>query len=99
MHFLEALPHVKCFLIWQERRREVLAALRAAGFQMYGEGGSPLGNPETYLADGLKVGELSGGQRHLIYILSVLAAQVRGARRHAGWDGSSPEGGCEDCRS
>ena len=57
------------------RRREVVAALRAAGFQMYSEGGQPTGSPEQYVADGLTVGELSGGQRQLVYILSVLASR------------------------
>jgi len=61
----------------QERRKEVLAALRASGFQLYGEAGVPRGDPEQYLADNLKVGELSGGQRHLVYVLSVLASQPR----------------------
>jgi len=60
------------------RRREVLAALEASGFQLYtAESGTPIGNPEQYLADGVKCGELSGGQRHLVYILSVLASRPR----------------------
>ena len=61
----------------EARRKEVLAALTASGFQMYEDSGKPVGNPEKYLADGVKVGELSGGQRHLIYMLSVLASQPR----------------------
>jgi len=60
------------------RRREVRAALEASGFQLYtAESGTPIGNPEQYLADGVKCGELSGGQRHLVYILSVLASRPR----------------------
>ena len=31
------------------RRREVLAALRAAGFQLFTDNGVPMGNPESYL--------------------------------------------------
>jgi ABC-type cobalamin/Fe3+-siderophores transport system ATPase subunit len=33
----------------EARRREVVAALRAAGFQMYAEGGQPTGSPEQYV--------------------------------------------------
>jgi len=61
----------------EARRREVRAALTAAGFQMMHESGTPIGSPEQYLNDGLKVGELSGGQRHLVYMLSVLASRPR----------------------
>lgn len=43
------------------RRREVLAALAASGFQMYTDTGKPTGNPETYLADGVTLGQCSGG--------------------------------------
>ena len=57
------------------RRREVKAALVAAGFQLYKESGVPVGNPEQYLEDGLTCGELSGGQKHLVYVLSVLASR------------------------
>lgn len=59
------------------RRREVCAALKAAGFQMMTESGKPVGTPEEYLEDGLKCGELSGGQQHLVYLLSVLASRPR----------------------
>lgn len=59
------------------RRREVHAALTASGFQLMTDSGTPVGNPTSYLEDGLRVGELSGGQKHLIYILSVLAARPR----------------------
>eukprot|EP00965_Chrysotila_dentata_P016638 552194-Pleurochrysis_carterae.AAC.3 len=45
----------------EEKRQEVLAALHASGFQMYSDNGKPVGNAETYLAQGLKMGELSGG--------------------------------------
>ena len=59
------------------RRREVCAALKAAGFQLMAESGTPVGTAEDYLENGLKCGELSGGQRHLVYLLSVLAARPR----------------------
>ena len=58
------------------RRREVKAALEAAGFRIV-VGGAPHGDAERYLSDGLKCGELSGGQKHLIYLLSVLASRPR----------------------
>ena len=61
----------------EARRREVIAALNASGFQMMAESGTPVGSPAEYLANGLTVGELSGGQRHLIYMLSVLAARPK----------------------
>merc|ERR1712232_458563 len=35
--------------------------------------GEPLGSPEDYVRDGLQYGTLSGGQRHLIYVLRCLA--------------------------
>ena len=57
------------------RRREVIAALRAGGFQMYAESGTPVGNAEQYVADGLTIAQLSAGQRQLVYILSVLGAR------------------------
>lgn len=88
------------------RRREVIAALRASGFQMFTESGKPTGGPETYISEGVTVGQCSGGaltagprarslelavarqagapaqpglrhpgQRHLVYILSVLATR------------------------
>ena len=59
------------------RRREVLAALQASGFQMMTDSGTPSGTAESYLEDGLTVEGLSGGQRHLIYLLSVLASRPR----------------------
>jgi len=61
----------------EERRREVRAALEASGFQMMADTGTPVGNAEQYLNDGLTCGELSGGQRHLVYLLSVLASRPR----------------------
>ena len=59
------------------RRREVLAALKAIGFQMYKESGVPWGTPEEYLEQGLVCGELSGGQRQMVYILAVLASRPK----------------------
>ena len=59
------------------RRREVIAALEASGFRLYTANGEPTGNAEQYVRDGLKCGELSGGQKHLIYLLSVLASRPR----------------------
>ena len=59
------------------KREEVLAALKASGFQMMKESGTPVGSPEEYLDEGLMVHGLSGGQRHLIYMLSVLASRPR----------------------
>jgi energy-coupling factor transporter ATP-binding protein EcfA2 len=44
------------------RRREVLAALGASGFQMYTDNGKPTGDPETYLNDGVTMGQCSGGE-------------------------------------
>jgi ABC-type dipeptide/oligopeptide/nickel transport system ATPase subunit len=58
-----------------ERRRCVVAMLKAAGFQMYDQNtGGPLGNPDEYIRDGLTYGVLSGGQKHLMYVLRCLAA-------------------------
>ena len=59
------------------RRREVLAALKAIGFQMYKESGVPWGTPEEYLEQGLACGELSGGQKQMVYILAVLASRPK----------------------
>ena len=44
-------------------KREVLAALRTSGFQMFTESGNPTGSPETYLADRVTVGHCSGGEQ------------------------------------
>lgn len=60
----------------QERRNRVIAMLRASGFQMYNQStGEPVGTPEDYVRDGLRYGALSGGQRHLIYVLRCFAAR------------------------
>ena len=40
-------------------------------------GDKPTGNPESYLAEGVTCGQLSGGQKHLIYLLGVLASRPR----------------------
>lgn len=57
-----------------DRRAKVVAILRASGFQMYNqETNEPQGSAEDYVKDGLKYGVLSGGQRHLIYILRCFA--------------------------
>ena len=61
----------------EARRREVCAALKVSGFRLMAESGTPIGTPEGYLEDGLKCGELSGGQKHLVYMLSVLASRPR----------------------
>ena len=59
------------------KRAEVQAALEASGFQMMTESGTPVGSASQYLEEGLLVHGLSGGQRHLIYMLSVLASRPR----------------------
>ena len=61
----------------EARRREVRAALKAAGFRLYSGSGAPVGDVDEYLESGLKCGELSGGQKHLVYMLSVLASRPR----------------------
>mmetsp|Transcript_99362 Transcript_99362/g.320451 ORF Transcript_99362/g.320451 Transcript_99362/m.320451 type:complete len:555 (+) Transcript_99362:64-1728(+) len=59
-----------------ERRERVIAMLRAGGFQMYNQAtGEPVGTPEDYVRDGLRFGHLSGGQKHLIYVLRCFAAR------------------------
>lgn len=58
-----------------ERKAAALAYLRAAHFQMYDGNGTSWGSPEEYLRKKLTVGELSGGQKHLIYLLRELAAR------------------------
>lgn len=58
-----------------EKRAKIVAMLAAGGFQMYNqETGEPIGSPEEYIRDGLQYGNLSGGQRHLIYTLRCLAS-------------------------
>mmetsp|Transcript_121438 Transcript_121438/g.350616 ORF Transcript_121438/g.350616 Transcript_121438/m.350616 type:complete len:173 (-) Transcript_121438:55-573(-) len=50
--------------------------LKASGFQMYNQDtGKPVGSPEEYVRDGLRFGQLSGGQRHLIYVLRCMAGR------------------------
>ena len=67
--------HMPRGMTGDEKRREVVAALTASGFQVFTDSGTPVGSPEQYVADRLTVGALSGGQRHLVYLLSVLASQ------------------------
>ena len=56
------------------RREKVIEMLQAAGFQMYDqETGEAVGCPAEYVRDGLRFGQLSGGQKHLIYILKYFA--------------------------
>lgn len=58
----------------ERRRQKVIAMLTAAGFQMYNQStGEAVGTPADYIKEGLKFGQLSGGQKHLIYVLSCLA--------------------------
>jgi ABC-type glutathione transport system ATPase component len=61
----------------EARRREVIAALAASGFQLMAESGTPVGTPSEYVVNGLTCGELSGGQKHLVYLLSVLASRPK----------------------
>lgn len=59
----------------ERRRRKVVALLKAGGLQMYNqETNEPIGNPEDYVRDGLTYGQLSGGQKHLVYVLRCIAA-------------------------
>ncbi|CAE8624795.1 unnamed protein product, partial [Polarella glacialis] len=56
------------------KRERVIALLCAGGFQMYNqETGELEGSPKDYVQNGLRYGQLSGGQRHLIYILRCFA--------------------------
>jgi len=58
-----------------ERKKRVVLMLRASGFCMYNQDtGEQVGCPEEYVRDGLKYGVLSGGQKHLIYVLRCLAS-------------------------
>eukprot|EP01052_Picozoa_sp_SAG31_P043565 SAG31_NODE_7300_length_1727_cov_1.025184_3_plen_267_part_00 len=58
-----------------ERRIEVVSLLRRGGFQMYDQdSGKPVGDAESYCRDGIKVGTCSGGQKHLVYVLRMLAS-------------------------
>jgi len=58
-----------------QRRDKVIAMLKAANFQMYNQAtGEPVGSPAEYLQDKLRFGTLSGGQRHLIYVLRNFAS-------------------------
>lgn len=59
------------------KRRAALEYLRRAGFQMYDDKGRPWGSADEYFKRGLTAGQLSGGQRHLMYVLSELAARPR----------------------
>mmetsp|Transcript_7903 Transcript_7903/g.17464 ORF Transcript_7903/g.17464 Transcript_7903/m.17464 type:complete len:595 (-) Transcript_7903:255-2039(-) len=57
------------------KRKQVISLLEAGGFQMYNqETGEPVGNPQEYIRDGLTYGALSGGQKHLMYVLRGFAA-------------------------
>ncbi|CAK9064681.1 Methionine import ATP-binding protein MetN 1 [Durusdinium trenchii] len=57
-----------------ERQEKVISMLQAAGFQMYNqETGEPVGSPAEYVRDGLTFERLSGGQKHLIYVLMYFA--------------------------
>lgn len=57
------------------KKERVIKLLEAAGFQMYDQKTSEkVGNPREYVKDGVKMGILSGGQRHLMHVLRQLAA-------------------------
>merc|ERR1712226_1642043 len=48
--------------------------LAAGGLQLYNQDtGAAVGKPEDYVRDGLIFGHLSGGQKHLIYLLMCFA--------------------------
>jgi ABC-type glutathione transport system ATPase component len=59
----------------KDKRRAALRYLRDGRFQMFDEHGQPWGSADEYLRKGLTFGQLSGGQRHLIYVLRELAAR------------------------
>jgi len=58
-----------------ERRRAAVTYLREAHFQMFHDNGTPWGGADEYLRQKLTIGQLSGGQKHLIYVLRELAAR------------------------
>mmetsp|Transcript_98278 Transcript_98278/g.204978 ORF Transcript_98278/g.204978 Transcript_98278/m.204978 type:complete len:568 (-) Transcript_98278:73-1776(-) len=61
----------------EEKRKYVVLMLKAGGFQMYNqETGEPVGSPEEYVRDGLRYSQLSGGQKHLIYVLRCFASRA-----------------------
>lgn len=58
----------------EERRAKVVAMLQASGFAMYNQDtGEVVGTPEEHVRNGLKYGHLSGGQKHLMYVLRSFA--------------------------
>jgi len=58
-----------------ERSGRAAAYLRAGHFQMFDSNGKAWGSPEEYFRRKLTIGELSGGQKHLIYVLRELSAR------------------------
>jgi len=63
-------------MLKEAKREQVVSMLKAGGFQMYNqETGQPVGSAEDYVKDGLMFGQLSGGQKHLIYVLRCFASR------------------------
>eukprot|EP00658_Telonema_sp_P-2_P023298 TRINITY_DN19327_c0_g1_i1.p1 TRINITY_DN19327_c0_g1~~TRINITY_DN19327_c0_g1_i1.p1 ORF type:complete len:438 (-),score=121.20 TRINITY_DN19327_c0_g1_i1:436-1749(-) len=60
----------------EHKRRTAEVLLRSIGFQMYDQGtGEPIGDVATYLKEGLTLEQCSGGQKHIAYVLRMLASQ------------------------
>ncbi|GAB5360995.1 hypothetical protein AAMO2058_000676200 [Amorphochlora amoebiformis] len=55
------------------RREKAIALLQAGGLQLYDQRGKPYGNASEYINTGVPIRYCSGGQRHLIYVLSMVA--------------------------
>ena len=51
--------------------------LAFCGFRMYDEHHQPWGSVPEYFAQGVLMGKLSGGQRHLVCVREYLRARVR----------------------
>jgi len=59
----------------EQREQRAIALLKAGGLQLYDRQGKPYGSAAEYVRGGYQMRHCSGGQRHLVYLLSMLAAE------------------------
>eukprot|EP00468_Gymnochlora_sp_CCMP2014_P014948 CAMPEP_0167769466 /NCGR_PEP_ID=MMETSP0110_2-20121227/17318_1 /TAXON_ID=629695 /ORGANISM="Gymnochlora sp., Strain CCMP2014" /LENGTH=130 /DNA_ID=CAMNT_0007658413 /DNA_START=400 /DNA_END=788 /DNA_ORIENTATION=- len=58
-----------------EKKARTISWLKASGLQLHDRRGKPIGNAIKYVEEKFPISFCSGGQRHLIYVLSMLASE------------------------
>mmetsp|Transcript_10810 Transcript_10810/g.19738 ORF Transcript_10810/g.19738 Transcript_10810/m.19738 type:complete len:401 (+) Transcript_10810:168-1370(+) len=65
--------HMPKTMSGEERRQRATCLLKSAGLQLYDANGKAWGSAEEYVNEDVKMERCSGGQKHLVYVMSELA--------------------------